>query len=174
PWVFLEYGPQKAYPKLRIGRTEERDVKNVIAGVTSLVPFGLRVAKTDMNELLGVPVPDDDAEVLQAPADAAVPEFKPDDTDKSEQALQSADAEIKKDDIDALAQVTDELLGSASDRIINQIRELVETSDTMEDVRDGLLGLFPNLDPEDFADQMRLALTYLELSGRDEADSPNA
>jgi phage gp29-like protein len=68
PWVQLEYGPQKRYPRLRIGREEERDVKLTVDAVTRLAPMGMRVSASEMRDLVGLSEPDAGAELLTAPA----------------------------------------------------------------------------------------------------------
>lgn len=77
PWIMLEFGPQKAYPRLKIGRAEEADVKLTVESVRSLVPLGLKVGQKQMREVIGLGAPADDDELL-AVASAA----QPDDADK--------------------------------------------------------------------------------------------
>src|SRR5205085_780823 len=43
PWVQLERGPQKKYPRLRIGRAEDKDVQLTVSSASTLVPMGLKV-----------------------------------------------------------------------------------------------------------------------------------
>lgn len=66
-WIDLEFGPQRAYPRLKIGRPEERDVMQTVEAVEKLVPLGLRVQKSWMSDLLGIPDPDAGAELLGGP-----------------------------------------------------------------------------------------------------------
>lgn len=68
PWVDLEYGPQKAYPRLKIGREDQKDVKTTIEALKTFVPMGLRVQKTDVADMLGFADPDAGADCLTAPA----------------------------------------------------------------------------------------------------------
>lgn len=64
PVVDFELGPQKAYPKIRIGRPDVVDVDKLVKNVTMLVPFGLRVGMSTMRDKLGLPDPGKDEEVL--------------------------------------------------------------------------------------------------------------
>lgn len=73
PWIKLEYGEQRAYPKLRIGRPEERNVQLTVESVIKLVPFGLRVEQSVMRDMLGLPDPPNDAALLTAPAAPTMP-----------------------------------------------------------------------------------------------------
>lgn len=52
------------------------------------------------------------------------------------------------------------------DAWIKPIRDLVERADSLEQVRDGLLALYPQLPPERFAQVMEQALVAADLAGR--------
>lgn len=73
PWIILERGPQKDYPRLIIGRPEEANIQLIVDSVAKLIPLGLRVDAGQMRDFLGLVEPDPDAEVLQAPAAAPAP-----------------------------------------------------------------------------------------------------
>jgi phage gp29-like protein len=64
PWVMLEYGPQEAYPRLKIGRAEEKDIKSIVDMVTRVVPMGIKVGKKQMRDLIGLGEPDESDELL--------------------------------------------------------------------------------------------------------------
>lgn len=73
PLVDLNYGPQKAYPWISIGRPEEIDIEKLVANVAKLVPLGLKVSMAVMRDKLGLPDPAPDEELLGAPAPAEPP-----------------------------------------------------------------------------------------------------
>lgn len=77
PLVSLNFGPQKKWPKIKIGRPDEEDVDKLVENVDRLVPRGLKVGMTWMRDKLGIPDPGDEEELLgSAPAadkDAAAP-----------------------------------------------------------------------------------------------------
>jgi phage gp29-like protein len=81
-WIDLEFGPQKAYPRVKIGRAEETDVKLTVDSVTRLVPLGLEVGKNQMREIVGIGKPADDDELLAAPVAAAPEEQEEDEAPK--------------------------------------------------------------------------------------------
>ena len=64
PWIDLEWGLQKAYPRLRIGREDVRDVAGTVSALDKLVPMGLRVERSVVADMLGFPDPDAGADVL--------------------------------------------------------------------------------------------------------------
>ena len=87
PWIMLEFGPQEVYPRVRIGRAEETDVKLAVESVEKLVPLGLRVGRKQMNDLIGIGEPDDDDELLTPaamPAPGAPEQMEPDEPDPDE------------------------------------------------------------------------------------------
>lgn len=67
PLVDLNFGPQKRYPILKIGRPDEVDVTALVDNVAKLVPLGLKVGMATMRDLIGLPDPDADEELLGAP-----------------------------------------------------------------------------------------------------------
>lgn len=161
-WIDLEYGPQKRYPRLRIGRAEQTDVKMVVDAVTRLVPLGLRVQASEITDMLGLSDPDEGAVLLRPPGTpAAIAD------DSAPPALQAA-ASRPRDTVDALARRTERLAAPALDALIDTVRQLVDTAHTLEDVRNGLLALMPDMPEADLAAAMRQALALAELTGRDE------
>jgi len=74
-WIDLEFGPQKAYPRLLIGRPQQEDLKQLTDSLGVLVPLGLKVQASEVRDKLGLAEPEDDTELLQprAPAEPAVP-----------------------------------------------------------------------------------------------------
>ena len=69
PMVKLNHGERKRYPKITIGREETLDVVRTSDALAKLVPLGLEVAKKDVREMVGFPEPEDDDELLGAPAE---------------------------------------------------------------------------------------------------------
>lgn len=67
PVVDLNFGRQKKYPKICIGRPDEVDVDKLVKNVSMLVPLGLKVGMSTMRDKLGLPDPDEDEELLVPP-----------------------------------------------------------------------------------------------------------
>ena len=65
PWMDLEHGPQKAYPRLIIARPQQEDLAQLTSSLGVLVPLGLRVQASEIRDKLGLADPDEGAEVLQ-------------------------------------------------------------------------------------------------------------
>lgn len=77
PYVDLNKGPQKAYPKIRIGRPETVDLKAYMENVKTFVGLGGKVGMTKVRDKLGIEDPDEDEELLGVPAKLAPPEKEP-------------------------------------------------------------------------------------------------
>lgn len=67
PWVDLEHGPQKAYPRLKIGRPTKEDTDGLVKALDVLVPLGMRVQASEIRDKFGLSEPDAGAEILGQP-----------------------------------------------------------------------------------------------------------
>jgi phage gp29-like protein len=79
PFVDLNYGPQKTYPKIRIQADEPEDTKSLIESVRVFVAMGGKVQMSEVRDRMGLSEPEDGAELLQpesaiAAANAPAPE----------------------------------------------------------------------------------------------------
>jgi phage gp29-like protein len=70
PWVDLERGPQRKYPRLKIERPKPEDLQRLATALGVLVPLGLRVQASEIRDKFGLADPDKDAELLQPPGPA--------------------------------------------------------------------------------------------------------
>ncbi len=73
PFVAMNYGPQDHYPQLTMPVPDPEDLEVLTNGVTSLVPFGLRVAEREMREKFGLSEPSDGDLLLTAPQRGPAP-----------------------------------------------------------------------------------------------------
>lgn len=71
PIIDLNFGPQKAYPRLRIFRPDAEDVGKLVDNVAKMVPLGLKVGMSTMRDKLGLPDLGPDEELLGAPRQAS-------------------------------------------------------------------------------------------------------
>lgn len=77
PWVILNHGPQRAYPRLVIARPEQEDLERLSRSLDVLVPLGLRVEQDEIRAKFGLREPRADAAVLAAPGAPVVAESGP-------------------------------------------------------------------------------------------------
>lgn len=89
PWMDLEFGPSKAYPRLKIERPEAEDLAGLSSALEKLVPLGLEVEASEIRDRFGLSEPKPGAKILvplaSKPADPppADPNARPD-TDPSD------------------------------------------------------------------------------------------
>lgn len=65
--VAFSFGPQEAYPKLRIGQQELAPISDVIAAAADLGPLGFRVRAQDIYDRLQLTKPEGDDEIIGIP-----------------------------------------------------------------------------------------------------------
>ena len=66
PWVQLNYGPQKRYPRLRIARPEVEDVTKIASAIVLLRKAGLSLSKNQIRTRLGFEEPSGPDDILGA------------------------------------------------------------------------------------------------------------
>lgn len=68
--VDLNFGPQKkgGYPRVRIGRAEEKDLQAFSDAAKTFVPMGVKIAVRQVRETFGFEEPGKDDEILVAPS----------------------------------------------------------------------------------------------------------
>lgn len=71
PWMDLEYGPQKSYPRLVIARPEREDLVTLSNALGILVPLGLRIDQAEVRDRFGLAEPGPNAEILRPMAQNA-------------------------------------------------------------------------------------------------------
>lgn len=170
PIIDLNKGPQKAYPKVKIGRPEEIDVKAWMDNVKTFVGMGGKVGMSVVRDKLGIEDPGEDEELLGAPA-------KPTDNDKEKPALpvkgktpiaaQRATAPAQKDAID---KSIDELLGEDGwepmvSPIIAGLEDQIAGAASLDEVRDILAERYKSMDVSTMTDMLARAAFAARLAG---------
>ncbi len=64
PWVQLEFGAQKVYPRIVIARPEEEDLAAFSSALSPMIERGLRVKQSEVRDKFGLSEPDDYDEIL--------------------------------------------------------------------------------------------------------------
>jgi phage gp29-like protein len=178
PMIDLNFGPQKAYPRIVIARPEEEDVKMLLDAVDRLVPKGLRVPVSEMHRITGLREAKKDEEVLsvpQAPQPAPAPDATPDPKTLAARlfaGFKPKTAMIRKPDaIDAALGQAAPAMDAATEMIIERIRAMAEEASSLDDLQDKLLMLMPGLPEAELASAMGEALVLANLTGRLQAES---
>lgn len=198
PWIDLEYGPQKTYPRIVIGRPEEEDLKAFSDAVGPLIDRGLKVKAAEVHAKFGLSTPDETDEIL-SPASKAEPPSPPAPPTKPAIATQSAieyplntllgflgaQGAVQEQGLSTARSAAPDKIALWSDRMaqdaapamadmIGRIELMLSGAGSLEEFRENLLAGFPELDTTQFAELLATGMMAAHASGRaeveDEAD----
>lgn len=165
PLVDLNMGPQKKYPKIRIGRPEELDVEKTVKNVVSLVPLGLKVGQTQMRNLVGLSEPDAKDELLSPRASAPTSEQ---DIPPATEARQSVHSLTGGRGRDAVDQATDEIISDWEPLVgpvVAGLGDEIASAGSVEEVEALLARRFANMDVTALTEQLARAAFAARISG---------
>ena len=190
PWVDLEYGPQRRYPRLKIARPEPEDLKAMAEALAALVPIGLRVSQKKTRDRFGFDEPENSADVMGQippseppappgvdPTGASPPikrfsgEIKRGEAKvRPETALQAdgASAGLPASD-DPVTLLADRLAAEAAPAVgalIERVEAMLAAAGSLAEFREMLLAGFADLDATALADIMAQALIAGHMGGR--------
>lgn len=145
-------------PRFRF-TTEEAEDLALYADALPKLSTVLEIPARWAYERLQIPAPEKNEPILEPRTPAALPPTAP---------LRAA-LKTTTGDEDPPAQMVDRLddqVAPVLDAWINQIKQLVDSAESLEQIRDGLLALYPNMNLDDYADAMAEALAAASLAGR--------
>lgn len=193
PWIDLNYGPQTAYPRLKITRPEPEDLVAFSNALAPMIDRGAEVAMSDVLEKFGLSEPKAGAKLMgKAPAAApAADAIDPNAKTKSipakiKRVEPVSDGSVALNQEDPLAgknQGSDEVTMFA-DRlaieaepamadIMAQIEAMLAASSSFEEFREMLLAGFPKLDASALAEKVAQGMIAANLAGRIAATGQN-
>lgn len=147
-------------PRLVFDVQEPEDLGAYSTALPPLVKLGFKVPRSWAQQRLAIPEPAEGEEVLAAVAEPAqspaVPAVVPG------KAAATAQVTPQKTAADQL----NDAMRPSTDQWINRIRALVQGAKSLEEVRDGLEQLLPDMTMEQYADAMAQALAAAALQGR--------
>jgi phage gp29-like protein len=162
PYVDLNYGPQKHYPKVVIRKREPEDINQLTTALERLVPLGLRVEQSVVRDKLSLPDPEPDAEVLTPPGALASPAPSVNHSRVAFNRTRPADLpQLLADQLAVEAR-------SAHRAWIDSLREMAERAETLEQLRDMVLNAYSDLSTDQLAEVMAQAFTLVEARGRED------
>ncbi len=190
PIIMFNFGPQDAYPRLKIGEVDAVDSEAVTKAAIALVPFGVKVSRRKMGEMTGLPQPEDADDVLTAPS-APPPEILPagasaapgvDQPPRSTPApnllaplktpvgrIASASAtpngDRRADPIEETAEAYLDDWAELVEPMLGPIEQLLATSSSLVEFRDGLAGTIGSMDESAVADLLARAGFAARLAG---------
>ncbi|WP_067734478.1 DUF935 domain-containing protein [Novosphingobium naphthalenivorans] len=191
PIVMLNRGPREKYPRLKIGRPDEEDIKLSIESAEKLTNLGVKIDGEEMRERAGLPAAKSDETALKpggvnspqeaagAPA-GAVPAKNPApallNPLKSTTAaspgetgtLQSQSAALQERQPDALALTTDEALGDWEAMVtplLDPVDALIAGCETLGELQSRLAEAMDGMDPAVFTEALARGLFAARISG---------
>ncbi len=164
PMAAFNFGieDRRRAPQFRLDTGETEDLERLSKSLPVFVEMGMAVPKWWAHEKSGIPEPGDDDEVLtsrQQPSPEAVPL-------RQRVALKGEASRGAEDAIPAQLERLQTEGDAALEQWTDQIRDLVESADSLESLRDQLMELYPKLDGADFSRVMSRALAAAHLAGR--------
>ena len=165
PWIDLERGPQRAYPRIRIARPKTEDLTGLATALQALVPLGLRVQASEVRDRFGLADPEDGAELLSPPARAQsapiVVQQRP--------ALQSVQLPAASHPAE---HVTDRLAIAAEPQVrqwLGQLQLMMTKAGSLPELREMVVSAFPQLDATALIDILGEGLAAAAAAGVSDA-----
>jgi phage gp29-like protein len=189
PWINLEYGTQKVYPRLIMVRPEEEDLAAFSLAVTPLIDAGLRVKQSEVLAKFGLSEPGDGDKILgnsaaEPPKDAddaegetprskikgfLAPIKRVEENSGGKAALNASEALTgRSGDPVPEAILADQLeieAGPAVAGMIGRVEAMLAASRSLEEFGEMLRAGFGDLNAEDLAGVMAEAIIAAELGG---------
>lgn len=159
PMIDLNRGPQKRYPKIRVGRPDEINVEQYIDGVKTLVPMGLKVSAKQARDILGAKEPEDEDDELRAAAAAPAQPTPPpsEETPPPAAAKALAASQATHDTPDAIESFFDQLrddgeLDAAMAPILQPLETALNGAETFEEMEAILAAALTDMDSKKLAE----------------------
>lgn len=170
PWVDLEYGPQRAYPRIRIARPKQEDVAGLMTALQTLVPMGMRVQASEIRDKLGLSDPDENAELLGQPLQRTQQERISQPSQRLLQALQAAQNR-QPFPADAIGdQMVDDTQADMVE-MLDQIDAMMAAANDLPELREMLRSAYPDLSVARMGERIAAGLVAAHAAGRFDADA---
>jgi phage gp29-like protein len=126
PWMDLEFGPSRRYPRVVIARPKPEDLKQLTDSLRVLVPLGFRVEQSEIRDKFGLSEPAADAEVFRQEPTAAAP-VPPTIAQDKPQPLQMATQSTET----PAQHPADQIAAAMADASTGDIAAMIDTIETM-------------------------------------------
>lgn len=165
PWVDLEHGPQKRYPRLRIARPKSEDLTGLADALTKLVPLGLRVQESEVRDKFGLADPDKGAVLLAAPQPVQSPPVAQPSL-ALVRALQAAAASPPPSPSDIVGDRLVEETRPDMVEMLDQIEVMIDTASDLGELSEMLRSAYPQIGTGRMAAKIGDALVAVHAAGR--------
>lgn len=168
-------------PRLRFSVEEPEDLETYSTALPALVGLGLKIPRQWAQEKLGIPEPEaDDEDLLTAPtvtAPALLPAPSPGTQADNLSAIARLAAQVnpgatdvtdtgREDPPARMTNPLDAALQPVVSAWVDRIRALVGKASSLEEIRDGVAALAPDMTLDQYTAAMRQALAAAALAGR--------
>ncbi|SFH12727.1 DUF935 domain-containing protein [Pseudomonas sp. NFACC45] len=164
PWCDLNFAPGRPYPRLILDVPQPEDSKILIQALKDLVPLGLKVEQSVIRDKLNIPEPADGAELLGVPAPVVSPALAQA-TNREQTPVKPA---VVPDIVDNQVRRLEQAVAGPLDDMVEQIKELLDTVNSLEEFRDRLIETYPAMSTDQVADAIADGLAAASLAGRDD------
>lgn len=195
PWIDLEYGPQRIYPRLKLGRPEKEDLKLLSESLGTLVPLGLRVQMSEVRDRFGFADPAEGAEILGQSGSEPPPGADASSPTEQDGPIERSSAKIKRGpgksgvvapqsqqdapagEFAALSPAEEIALRLEADQqpemeaMLGQIEAMIDAAGSLQELREMILTAFDSIDTTKLTTIIATALTAADLGGRAMAES---
>lgn len=150
-------------PRLVFDVQEAEDLGAYATALPPLVDLGFRIPRSWAQQRLAIPEPAEGEEVLVA---AAKPMAQPEPAGVPAAAPGKAVATAQVAPPKTATEQLDDTMRPSTDQWIDKIRALVQNATSLDEIRDGLEQLLPDMSLDQYADAMAQALAAAALQGR--------
>jgi len=195
PLVMLNRGPREKYPRLKIGRPDQEDIKVTVETAEKLAGMGVQIDGEELRERAGLPAAKTPETALKPPSNGAPPilpeaaqgtpsgsvpakssptgllgPLKPPVTAKPGDlpALQSQQEEPSEREPDAIALTTEEALGDWEELIapmVGPVRDLIDGCETLAELQSQLAGTIESMGADAFTEALARGLFAARVAG---------
>jgi phage gp29-like protein len=170
PYVILNFGEQKEYPKIDLFKPDEKNIEQIISAVEKLGPQGLKVKADELRSLIGLSNPEESDETI-----GGRPEYAPSpgpDGETGPAKIIARNSEIPRDAPDELDALIDSGAGyiEISDDIAGVIQKAADVSADFETFRAELEKLVKNWPADKIAECVAVAAFKARALGDAEFD----
>lgn len=154
-------------PRLVFDTNEPEDMTAFANALPKLTNMGMKIGRQWAQERVGIPEPEDGEELLQPVAKRMVQDQKNPEPDTPVAATNQQLHTPLTPPGQMLDQARDNAERATADWI-NQVRQLASEVDSLEELRDRLLELYPTMGLDEYARAMAMATTAANMAGRNE------
>jgi phage gp29-like protein len=159
PDVTLERAPRFVFDF-----QEAEDLTSFSEALPKLVGIGMKIPARWAHDKLAIPEPQDNEPTLQAPGAVATPSII-----KAHRLAALRAAPDPPDLVQRQAARLEQQAGAALDGLLEPVRLLVQRAESLEELRDGLYAIYPDMEESAFVLLLAQAIVAADLGGRFEA-----